>query len=187
MFPIEYVVIDETKGLIRCGDSELTVDFRPPVPWETGGRSGLSMPLLYLNFEGRSVNHQYTKSPLIKEAMAELDLRDLFDKVLRDKAGRQINTGDYIVYPTVSASTGFLKFGRVIELRPAIENEGRNKLVVMGEYSWHSQTSTLQKKPSTLQHPSRTLVIDMRSLPIEMFKSMDAIEIGPPKIRKKKW
>ncbi len=123
--------------------------------------------------------------------VGSFDVDALLGGIVRDKSGRQLHVGDHIVYPSVSASSGFLKFGRVVELRPAIDNEGHDKVVVIGEFNgrnsyYEGGEQLLNGKPSTLQHPYRCLAIDMRMIPPTLFKLMDAYEIKPPKPRKKK-
>jgi hypothetical protein len=105
---------------------------------------------------------------------------------LKDKLGRVIEVGDYIVYAHALDRSAALQFGTVLRVKVG---DGRinqqrpdgSAITVIGcnEYGWSPEKTgrwVLNRSTGTLMFPNRTIVIDGDQLPDNVRELLDGFK-----------
>jgi hypothetical protein len=101
-------------------------------------------------------------------------------KVFKDKSGKVLKAGDYIIYGHAIGRCAGLKYGKVVGIKPGNPNsysQSSTTLRVQGleDNQWNDEISLSRK--STLQFQERVLKIERSQLPEESARLLDTVPI----------
>lgn len=114
-------------------------------------------------------------------------------EIFRDKTGRQVLPGDYIIYGHALGRCAGLQYGRVIAVLPPTRDPYMGvcaKIRVRGvdaddNYLGYSKyetrtyrSGTKLLKPGTLCYPSRVLKVELHQIPEAIWNLLEQIEIS---------
>jgi hypothetical protein len=93
--------------------------------------------------------------------------------VPKDKLGRDITVGDYIVYSSALGRCAVLKIGKVLAIKPrkdSWDNKPCWSITVVGVYDYGWKDKPEIQKKGTLQFPDRTVVVSGAAIPEKYFE-----------------
>lgn len=90
---------------------------------------------------------------------------------MKDKLGREIKVGDFIVYGTLDGRSAALRIGKVLEIKDD------NRITTIGiddKRVWNNYPARLNSKVGYLQYSERIVVLDKKMVSEEYIKMLNS-------------
>jgi len=103
--------------------------------------------------------------------------------VFKDKSGRKLKGGDFVIYGHALGRCAGLRYGKVIQVQWSKGYDGDDKIPKLKVHGvdddWEHNEPRLCSKSVALGFPQRVLKIDRDQLPNKFSEMLDAIEVVP--------